>query len=185
MIRYTKWGDHHRAWERISYSWIIEKYFTFPALLSVFFFCFFLNRMNLKMCTCFSNLYRTHLLRRKLLAELVEDEKVAVEIARLEEEFRRLTEENRTLVTVHNERAQQLESLCLTDRTRQDSSWPLTSAEPETYETSSWRPAEIKAHPAQQQSVNQLITQKGAVFVQAWVIHSNHRRTAVIVVRLL
>ncbi|KAM8741743.1 MAP3K7 C-terminal-like protein [Acanthopagrus schlegelii] len=60
--------------------------------------------------------------KRKLLAELVEDEKVAVEIARLEEEFRRLTEENRTLVTVHNERAQQLESLCLTDRTRQDSS---------------------------------------------------------------
>ncbi|TMS14003.1 Glutamate receptor ionotropic, kainate 1 [Larimichthys crocea] len=60
--------------------------------------------------------------KRKLLAELVEDEKVAMEIARLEEEFRRLTEENRTLVTVHNERAQQLESLCLTNRTRQDSS---------------------------------------------------------------
>ncbi|KAF7663318.1 hypothetical protein LDENG_00214120 [Lucifuga dentata] len=37
--------------------------------------------------------------KRKLLAELVEDEKVAMEIARLEEEFRRLTEENRTLVT--------------------------------------------------------------------------------------
>lgn len=60
--------------------------------------------------------------KRKLLAELVEDEKVAMEIARLEEEFRRLTEENRTLVTVHNERAQQLERLCLTSRTRQDSS---------------------------------------------------------------
>lgn len=54
-----------------------------------------------------------------------------MEIARLEEEFRRLTEENRTLMTVHNERAQQLERLCLTNRTRQDSSWPLTSAEPE------------------------------------------------------
>uniref|UniRef100_H3BX86 Map3k7 C-terminal like n=1 Tax=Tetraodon nigroviridis TaxID=99883 RepID=H3BX86_TETNG len=52
----------------------------------------------------------------------VEDEKVAVEIARLEEEFRRLTEENRTLVTVHNERAQQLKSLCLTNGTRRDSS---------------------------------------------------------------
>uniref|UniRef100_A0A3Q3FEE9 Map3k7 C-terminal like n=1 Tax=Labrus bergylta TaxID=56723 RepID=A0A3Q3FEE9_9LABR len=60
--------------------------------------------------------------KRKLLAELVEDEKVAVEIARLEEEFRRLMEENRTLVTVHNERAQQLETLCLTSRTTQDSS---------------------------------------------------------------
>lgn len=137
------------------------------------------------MCTCFSKLCRTHLLRRKLLAELVEDEKVAVEIARLEEEFRRLTEENRTLVTVHNERAQQLESLCLTDRTKQDSSWPLTSAEPETSETSSWRQTKIKAHSAQQQPVNQLITQKGAMFVQAWVICSNHRRTVVIVVRLL
>lgn len=65
-----------------------------------------------------------------MLAELVEDEKIAIKIARLEEEFRRLTEENRTLVTVHNERAQQLESLCLTSQTRQESSWPLTSAEP-------------------------------------------------------
>ncbi|XP_029304598.1 MAP3K7 C-terminal-like protein [Cottoperca gobio] len=60
--------------------------------------------------------------KRKLLAELVEDEKVAMEIARLEEEFRRLTEENRTLMTVHNERAQQLERLCLPNQTRQDSS---------------------------------------------------------------
>ncbi|KAM6984589.1 MAP3K7 C-terminal-like protein isoform 1-T1 [Tautogolabrus adspersus] len=60
--------------------------------------------------------------KRKLLAELVEDEKVAVEIARLEEEFRRLMEENRNLVTVHNERAQQLETLCLTSRATQDSS---------------------------------------------------------------
>ncbi|XP_071395856.1 MAP3K7 C-terminal-like protein [Centroberyx affinis] len=60
--------------------------------------------------------------KRKLLAELVEDEKVAMEIARLEEEFRLLTEENRTLVTVHSERAQQLERLCLTNPTRQDSS---------------------------------------------------------------
>ncbi|XP_014327261.1 MAP3K7 C-terminal-like protein [Xiphophorus maculatus] len=60
--------------------------------------------------------------KRKLLAELVEDEKVAVEIARLEEEFQRLTEENHTLVTLHSERRQQLERLCLTNRTRQDSS---------------------------------------------------------------
>ncbi|CAI5643494.1 MAP3K7 C-terminal-like protein [Oreochromis niloticus] len=60
--------------------------------------------------------------KRKLLAEMVEDEKVALEIARLEEEFRRLTEENRTLVTVHKERAKQLERLCGNNRTRQDSS---------------------------------------------------------------
>ncbi|XP_028322014.1 MAP3K7 C-terminal-like protein isoform X2 [Gouania willdenowi] len=60
--------------------------------------------------------------KRKLLAELVEDEKVAMEIARLEDEFRRLTDENRTLVTVHSERSQQLETLYLTNRTRQDSS---------------------------------------------------------------
>ncbi|KAK2828353.1 hypothetical protein Q5P01_019387 [Channa striata] len=38
--------------------------------------------------------------KRKLLAELVEDEKVVVEIARLEEEFRRLTEENLNEVNV-------------------------------------------------------------------------------------
>lgn len=61
----------------------------------------------------------------------MEDEEVAIEIARLEEEFRRLTEENRTLMTVHNERAQQLERLCVTNQTTQDSSWPLTSAESE------------------------------------------------------
>ncbi|XP_010789858.1 MAP3K7 C-terminal-like protein [Notothenia coriiceps] len=60
--------------------------------------------------------------KRQLLAELVEDEKVAMEIARLEEEFLRLTEENRTLMTVHNECAQQLERLCLPNQTRQDSS---------------------------------------------------------------
>ncbi|KAA8586899.1 hypothetical protein FQN60_000735 [Etheostoma spectabile] len=60
--------------------------------------------------------------KRKLLAELVEDEEVAMEIARLEEEFRRLTEENQTLMTVHNERAQQLERLCGTNQTTQDSS---------------------------------------------------------------
>ncbi|CAG5873395.1 MAP3K7 C-terminal-like protein [Menidia menidia] len=60
--------------------------------------------------------------KRKLLAELVEDEKVAMEIARFEEEFMHLTEENRTLVTVHNERTQQLEQLCLTNRPMQDSS---------------------------------------------------------------
>lgn len=58
----------------------------------------------------------------KLLADLVEDEQVAMEIARLEEEFRCLVEENRTLVTVHTERAQQLEMLYLTNRIRRDSS---------------------------------------------------------------
>uniref|UniRef100_A0A3Q2QV92 Map3k7 C-terminal like n=1 Tax=Fundulus heteroclitus TaxID=8078 RepID=A0A3Q2QV92_FUNHE len=60
--------------------------------------------------------------KRKLLAELVEDEKVAVEIVRLEEEFQRLTEENRSLVTLHSERRQQLERLCLANQTSQDPS---------------------------------------------------------------
>ncbi|XP_076026860.1 MAP3K7 C-terminal-like protein [Genypterus blacodes] len=60
--------------------------------------------------------------RRKLLTELVEDEKVTMEIVRLKEEFRHLAEENRTLVTVHNERAQQLERLCLTPGAGDDSS---------------------------------------------------------------
>ncbi|XP_046876610.1 MAP3K7 C-terminal-like protein isoform X2 [Hypomesus transpacificus] len=60
--------------------------------------------------------------KRELLAELVEDERVAVEIARLEEEFHVLSEENRTLLTVHTERAQQLETLSLTNQSSQDSS---------------------------------------------------------------
>ncbi|CAL8364061.1 unnamed protein product [Lota lota] len=55
--------------------------------------------------------------KRKLLAEVVEDDQVAMEIARLEEEFNLLTEENRNLASVHMERAQQLESLWLTDQT--------------------------------------------------------------------
>ncbi|KAK0149372.1 MAP3K7 C-terminal-like protein [Merluccius polli] len=54
--------------------------------------------------------------KRKLLAELVEDDKVAMEIARLEEEFHLLTEENRNLASVHTERAQQLESLWQTTK---------------------------------------------------------------------
>ncbi|XP_062342027.1 MAP3K7 C-terminal-like protein [Osmerus eperlanus] len=60
--------------------------------------------------------------KRELLAELVEDERVAMEIARLEEEFHVLSEENRTLLTVHTERAQQLETLSLTNQSSQDSS---------------------------------------------------------------
>ncbi|XP_057676788.1 MAP3K7 C-terminal-like protein isoform X2 [Corythoichthys intestinalis] len=47
----------------------------------------------------------------QLLAELVEDQKVAAEISRLEDEFRRLSEENRTLVTKHSERSRQLQRL--------------------------------------------------------------------------
>lgn len=71
----------------------------------------------------------SHLLsRRELLAELVEDELVAVEMACLEDEFRVLSEENATLLNVHTERAQQLETLSSTNRnqTSQDSSstWP-------------------------------------------------------------
>ena len=75
---------------------------------------------------CFTPPPHTHthtlLIRRELLAELVEDERVAVEIARLEEEFHVLSEENRTLLTVHTERAQQLETLSLTNQSSQDSS---------------------------------------------------------------
>lgn len=142
---------------------------------------------------CCSILRLNLLHRHKLLAELVEDEKVAIEIARLEEEFRRLMEENRTLVTVHNERAQQLESLCLTNGMRRGSSWPLTSAEPETSrhpaDARPWNHAEIKAQlcapSAQQQSVNQLITQKDAVFICDWVICLSHGRTVIISVCLL
>ncbi|XP_061608255.1 MAP3K7 C-terminal-like protein isoform X2 [Phyllopteryx taeniolatus] len=48
----------------------------------------------------------------QLLAELVEDQKVAAEISRPEDdEFRRLSEENRTLVTAHGERSRQLQRL--------------------------------------------------------------------------
>ncbi|XP_018610728.1 MAP3K7 C-terminal-like protein [Scleropages formosus] len=57
--------------------------------------------------------------KKELIAELVEDEKATVEIARLKEEFRVLTEENRTLVTVHN---QQLETLRVLSQKRQGSS---------------------------------------------------------------
>ncbi|KAL4608589.1 MAP3K7 C-terminal-like protein [Arapaima gigas] len=57
--------------------------------------------------------------KKELIAQLVEDEKASVEIARLEEEFRVLSEENRTLVTVHNQR---LETLRVLSQKRQGSS---------------------------------------------------------------
>ncbi|XP_070991132.1 MAP3K7 C-terminal-like protein isoform X2 [Oncorhynchus clarkii lewisi] len=62
--------------------------------------------------------------KRELLAELAGDEFVAVEMACLEDEFRVLSEENATLLNVHTERAQQLETLSSTNRNRtsQDSS---------------------------------------------------------------
>lgn len=60
--------------------------------------------------------------RRRLQAELQEDKTVAQEVARQEEEFRRLSEENRALVTVHEERTRLLKSLCATGGSRQDSS---------------------------------------------------------------
>ncbi|XP_030648946.1 MAP3K7 C-terminal-like protein [Chanos chanos] len=60
--------------------------------------------------------------KRQLIAELFEDEKASMEIARLEEEFRVLTEENRTLVTVHSQRTQQLETLRVANQKRQGSS---------------------------------------------------------------
>ncbi|XP_019903671.1 MAP3K7 C-terminal-like protein [Esox lucius] len=59
--------------------------------------------------------------KRKLLAELVEDECVAMEMACREEEFRVLSEENAALLNVHTERAQQLETLSSTSQTNQDS----------------------------------------------------------------
>ncbi|KAL0994922.1 hypothetical protein UPYG_G00129340 [Umbra pygmaea] len=62
--------------------------------------------------------------KRALLEELVKDECVAMEMGRLEEEFRVLAEENATLLNVHTERAQQLEILNSTNQkqTHQDSS---------------------------------------------------------------
>uniref|UniRef100_A0A8B9JB63 Map3k7 C-terminal like n=1 Tax=Astyanax mexicanus TaxID=7994 RepID=A0A8B9JB63_ASTMX len=60
--------------------------------------------------------------KKELIAELTEDERVTLEIARLEEEFRLLTEENRTLVTVYTERTQQLATLRVTNQKRQGSS---------------------------------------------------------------
>uniref|UniRef100_A0A8C2F8N7 Uncharacterized protein n=1 Tax=Cyprinus carpio TaxID=7962 RepID=A0A8C2F8N7_CYPCA len=60
--------------------------------------------------------------RRDLMAELLEDEKVSMEFAQLEEEYRILTEENRNLITVHSQRAQQLETLRVISQKRQGSS---------------------------------------------------------------
>uniref|UniRef100_A0A3B3QF69 Map3k7 C-terminal like n=1 Tax=Paramormyrops kingsleyae TaxID=1676925 RepID=A0A3B3QF69_9TELE len=57
--------------------------------------------------------------KKELIAELMEDEKASVEIARLEEEFRVLSEENRTLVKVHSQR---LETLRVLSQKRQGSS---------------------------------------------------------------
>ncbi len=65
-------------------------------------------------------------LRRELMAELLEDEKVSMEFVQLEEEYRILTEENQNLITVHSQRAQQLEMLRVISQKRQGSSWPLT-----------------------------------------------------------
>ncbi len=65
-------------------------------------------------------------LRRELMAELLEDEKVSMEFVQLEEEYRILTEENQNLITVHSQRAQQLETLRVISQKRQGSSWPLT-----------------------------------------------------------
>lgn len=56
------------------------------------------------------------------MAELLEDEEASMEFARLEEEYRILTEENQNLITVHSERAQQLETLRVVSQKRQGSS---------------------------------------------------------------
>ncbi|KAI2659816.1 MAP3K7 C-terminal-like protein [Labeo rohita] len=60
--------------------------------------------------------------KMELMAELLEDEKASMEFARLEEEYRILTEENRNLITVHSQRAQQLETLRVISQKRQGSS---------------------------------------------------------------
>ncbi|XP_026100714.1 MAP3K7 C-terminal-like protein [Carassius auratus] len=60
--------------------------------------------------------------KRELMAELLEDEKVSMEFAQVEEEYRILTEENRNLITVHSQRAQQLETLRVISHKRQGSS---------------------------------------------------------------
>lgn len=60
--------------------------------------------------------------KRELMAELLEDEKVSMEFARLEEEYRILTEENQNLITVHSQRAEQLETLRVISQKRQGSS---------------------------------------------------------------
>ncbi|XP_077098794.1 MAP3K7 C-terminal-like protein [Siphateles boraxobius] len=60
--------------------------------------------------------------KKELRAELLEDEKASMEFARLEEEYRILTEENRNLITAHSMRAQQLETLRVVSQKRQGSS---------------------------------------------------------------
>ncbi|KAG5284025.1 hypothetical protein AALO_G00022130 [Alosa alosa] len=60
--------------------------------------------------------------KKELRGELVDDDRMTIEIARLKEEFRVLAEENRTLITVHMERAQQLETLRGVSQKRQGSS---------------------------------------------------------------
>lgn len=72
-----------------------------------------MNNMLVYMCV---------ILRKELMAELLEDEEASMEFARLEEEYRILTEENQNLITVHSERAQQLETLRVVSQKRQGSS---------------------------------------------------------------
>ncbi|XP_062392380.1 MAP3K7 C-terminal-like protein [Sardina pilchardus] len=60
--------------------------------------------------------------KKEILGELVDDDRMTIEIARLKEEFRVLAEENRTLITVHTERARQLETLRGVSQKRQGSS---------------------------------------------------------------
>ncbi|XP_051973391.1 MAP3K7 C-terminal-like protein [Xyrauchen texanus] len=60
--------------------------------------------------------------KKELIAEILEDEKVAMEGAQLEEEYRILAEENRNLISAHSEHAQQLENLRVISQKRQGSS---------------------------------------------------------------
>lgn len=84
-------------------------------------------------------------------------------------------------MTVHNERAQQLERLCYTNQTRQDPSWPLTPAEPEASKHPAdgmpGHHAEIKAQLVfiLHNNSQWIRPQKGVVFIHVWVICLNHR----------
>lgn len=60
--------------------------------------------------------------KKKLMAELDDDEKENLDAARLEREFRELAEENQTLISCHNHYSEQLEILRVQNQKRQGSS---------------------------------------------------------------
>ncbi|MBN3284604.1 M3KCL protein, partial [Polyodon spathula] len=60
--------------------------------------------------------------KKKLMAELDDDEKENLVAAQLEREFRELAEENQTLISCHNHYSEQLEILRVQNQKRQGSS---------------------------------------------------------------